>query len=287
MSTGAPSGQQPAAPVRFRRNAELLTNGQQKTLRGAFANLYEIPDDRGYEYFAGIHGLPMPISCENAHGTPYFLPWHRAYLYFFERALRDRAPNAGLVWWDWQTGPGIASRLPEPYRKATVGGKPNPLYSAKVSKLAIDQGKAGGVIVSAKTKREPDDLTELPSAEEVEDVLSRRQFKDFSGALEQLHGRVHDWVGGHMGMIPFAAFDPVFWAHHTMCDRIWRLWQLRNPGGGPPASLLDEALPPFRMTVRQTLSVTALGYDYAASTAAASVGARAASRSTAAAGASR
>jgi tyrosinase len=272
VSTGAPSGQQPAATVRFRRNADQLTSGQLKTLRGAFSKLYEIPDDRGYEYFAGIHGLPLPISCENAHGTPYFLPWHRAYLYFFERALRDRAPNAGLVWWDWETGPGITSKLPGPYLKASAGGKPNPLHSAKVSKLALEQGKKGGLVVGSKTKRETAGPTGLPSAEEVEDILSRPQFIDFSGALEQLHGRVHGWVGGHMGMIPFAAYDPVFWAHHTMCDRLWRLWQLRHPGSRPPASLLDEALPPFRMTVRQTLSVTALGYDYAASTAVAAVG---------------
>lgn len=274
MSTGAPSGQQPAAAIRFRRNADRLTTGQQKTLRETFSKLYEIPDDRGYEYFAGIHGLPLPKSCENAHGTPYFLPWHRAYLYFFERALRDRNPDAGLVWWDWQTGPGIRSKLPEPYLKASAEGKPNPLYSATVSKAALDDGKKDSLIVSRKTRRETLGPDGLPSAKEVEDALSRPQFIDFSRALERLHGRVHEWVGGHMTMIPFAAFDPVFWAHHTMCDRIWRLWQLRYPGGGPAASLLDEALPPFRMTVRQTLSVTALGYDYAASTASAPVGAR-------------
>jgi tyrosinase len=274
VSTGTPSGQQPAAPVRFRRNADRLTPEQLKTLRDAFITLYEIPDDRGYEYFAGIHGLPLPISCENAHGTPYFLPWHRAYLYFFERALRDRSPNAGLVWWDWQTGPGAKAKLPEPYLRANADGKANPLHSAKVSKLALEQAKGGGLVVNAKTKREVEGTTGLPSVEEVEDVLARKQFIDFSGALEQLHGRVHEWVGGHMEMIPFAAFDPVFWAHHTMCDRIWRLWQLRHPGSGPPASILDEALPPFRMTVRQTLSVTALGYDYAASSASAPVGAR-------------
>jgi tyrosinase len=274
MSTGSPSAQQPAAPVRFRRNADRLTDGQVKTLRKAHSALYAIPDDRGYEYFAGIHGLPLPISCENAHGTPYFLPWHRAYLYFFERALRDRAPNAGLVWWDWQTGPGRTSKLPEPYLRAKAEGKANPLFSAKVSKAALDQGRAGGLAVGAKTGRETAGPSGLPSRAEVEDALSRPQFIDFSRAVEQLHNRVHGWAGGHMGQIPFAAFDPVFWAHHTMCDRIWRLWQLRHPGSLPPASILDQALPPFRMTVRQTLSVTALGYDYAASTASAAVGAK-------------
>lgn len=277
MSTGTPAATSPSSPIRYRRNADQLTDGQLETLRASFQAMYEISDDRGYDYQAGIHGLPLPISCENAHGTPYFLPWHRAYLYFFERALRDRNPDAGLVWWDWQTGPDRPSRLPGPYRKARTGGKANPLYSAKVDKLALEQARRReGVVVPAKTKRETGPLESgppngLPSREEVEDVLARPQFVDFSRALELLHNRVHGWVGGHMGMIPFAAFDPVFWAHHTMCDRIWRLWQLRHPGQHPPAPLLDEALPPFRMTVRQTLSVTALGYDYAASTASAEV----------------
>lgn len=274
MTTGAPVSSQPSSPVRFRRNADRLTAGQTDTLRASFQTMYGIDDDRGYGYFAGIHGLPLPISCENAHGTPYFLPWHRAYLYFFERALRDRNSNAGLVWWDWQTGPERESRLPEPYRKARVDGKANPLYSAKVPKLALDQARGSGLRISATTKREIGGPVPLPSRDEVEDILQRSQFIDFSRALEQLHGRVHGWVGGHMGLIPFAAFDPVFWAHHTMCDRLWRLWQLRHPGANPPASILDEALPPFRMTVRQTLSVTALGYDYAASTASAEAGAR-------------
>ena len=269
MSTGTPSPQQPAAPTRFRRNADHLTSGQLTTLRNAFSAFYAIHDDRGYGYHAGIHGLPLPISCENAHGTPYFLPWHRAYLYFFERALRDRAPNAGLVWWDWRTGPKRESRLPAPYLKPASAA--NPLYSAEVPKLALDQGRAQGMSVSRKTRREPFGPSGLPSIGEVENVLARSQFLDFSGALEQLHNRVHGWVGGHMGMIPFAAFDPIFWAHHTMCDRIWRLWQLRHPGANPPAAILDQALPPFRMTVRQTLSVTALGYDYAAATASSAV----------------
>ena len=53
-----------------------------------------------------------------------------------------------------------------------------------------------------------------------------------------------------MGQIPFAAFDPIFWAHHTMIDRLWRLWQLAHPHAPCPPALLDDALPPFRMTVR-------------------------------------
>jgi tyrosinase len=66
-----------------------------------------------------------------------------------------------------------------------------------------------------------------------------------------------------MAEIPLAAYDPLFFAHHTMIDRIWRLWQLRHPTAGVPDDLLGEALPPFNITVAQTIDVTSLGYDYA------------------------
>jgi tyrosinase len=271
VATGSPRVQDPVAPVRFRRNADSLTAGQLELLRQAFEAVYAIGDDRGYAHHAGIHGLPLPIGCDNAHHTPFFLPWHRAYLYFFERALRDRVADAMLTWWDWRTGPGRPARVPQPFVRARISGKPNPLHSARVPKLALDQGRRAGMTVPGRTRREPGDPALLPTAREVRSVLELRDFLDFSSALEGLHDRVHVWTGGHMGLIPFAAFDPVFWAHHTMVDRLWRLWQLRHPGARPPGAILGEALPPFRMTVRQTLDVTALGYDYAVASAASPV----------------
>jgi tyrosinase len=100
-------------------------------------------------------------------------------------------------------------------------------------------------------------------------VLAQPDYNSFRGAVEQIHNNIHVWTGGqdgHMSQIPFAAYDPIFWAHHTMIDRLWRLWQLHHSGADPDAALLDQSLPPFRLTVRQTLDVTALGYDYASST---------------------
>jgi tyrosinase len=270
MATGAPTAQAPNSAVRYRREVRQLTRDQLKALRDGFSAMYDIADDRGYAYRAGIHGLPLPIGCDNAHGTPYFLPWHRAYLYFFERALRDQIETAMLTWWDWRRTPGPAPAIPDPYGQRNAGGKANPLYSARVSDQAIRQGRQSGMRMPQTTRREPGPARLLPTQDEVKDALERRDFLDFSSAAEALHDRIHVWVGGHMGQIPFAAFDPIFWAHHTMVDRLWRLWQLRHPGGRPPASLIDEALPPFRMTVRQTLEVTALGYDYATSSASAS-----------------
>src|SRR3954470_2388456 len=180
MSTGTPIAQQPAAPVRFRRNADRLTEGQLQTLRDTFQAVYEIDDDRGYAYWAGIHGLPLPIGCENAHGTPYFLPWHRAYLYFFERALRDQTPRAMLGWWDWRTGPDHPPAIPDPLRVRRIDGHPNPLASAEVSRLALQQGRQAGARVGRRTARDPGGASELPSADEVAQVLEIRDFLGFS-----------------------------------------------------------------------------------------------------------
>ena len=66
-----------------------------------------------------------------------------------------------------------------------------------------------------------------------------------------------------MSQVAAAAYDPIFWSHHAMVDRLWQMWQGRHPGESPPREILDKALPPFGMTVRETLSVPALGYDYA------------------------
>jgi tyrosinase len=262
MSTGTPRAQAVSTPIRYRRNAARLTPGQLKSLRDAFKAVQGIGDDRGYAYHAGIHGLPLPIGCDNAHGSVYFLPWHRAYLYFFERALRDQVADASLPWWDWQVGTDRPAQIPAEYSKKTVDRRPNPLASAAVSKLALQQG---GNRVPAKTVRAPGSpgAPSLPRVGEVKSLFALADFADFTDQVEGLHNRVHGWVGGHMGEIAYAAFDPIFWAHHCMIDRLWRIWQLRHPGSGPPAAILDEALPPFRMTVRRTLSVTALGYDYA------------------------
>jgi tyrosinase len=56
----------------------------------------------------------------------------------------------------------------------------------------------------------------LPTRDEIRRALLINDFLDFSTQIEELHGRVHVWVGGTMASILFAAFDPIFWAHHTM-----------------------------------------------------------------------
>ena len=261
MAVGTASSVQPVVALRHRRNARMLTAKQLADLRAAFTAAQAISDDRGYQAQAGIHGLPLPVSC--THNSPLFLPCHRAYLYFFEKALQDRVKGVTLTWWNWTTH--HDEGLPKAFTRAKApDGSPNSLRSSPIQK----SGRAGG---PARTFREPGQpgAPPLPSPQRVERVLRRSDFMDFQSAVEDIHNGIHVWVGGTMGSVPTSAYDPIFWAHHTMIDRLWRLWQLRHPNGGPPASLLHRALPPFGMTVRDTLDTDALGYDYASNTAAA------------------
>jgi tyrosinase len=277
MSPQPRSAGRPSA-IKWRRSVESLSDEQLERLRTAFRGVMQLKDDRGYWYHAGIHGLPLPDHCRVAHGTDLFLPWHRAYLYRFERALQDLGDRGvTLPWWDW-TSPGSQNgggTIPDAYARKRPGRKPNPLYSADVDPIALNQWShplnrpAPPFEYKAQTERFPGQASRLPTADQVRLILQIDDFREFSTAVEEIHGWVHVWVGGqrgHMGNVPLAAFDPIFWAHHTMIDRIWRLWQRRHPQSVLPAGLHTEALRPFEFTVGQVLDVGPLGYDYASAT---------------------
>jgi len=50
-------------------------------------------------------------------------------------------------------------------------------------------------------------------------------------SIEAMHNLIHSLVGngGHMGIIPYSAFDPIFWLHHTNVDRLFAIWQGLHP----------------------------------------------------------
>jgi tyrosinase len=246
------------APLSYRKNVVVLRGPQLAALRSAYSASMGVNDDRGWQHWAGLHGLPLPMYCQ--HHTPLFLPWHRAYLYYFELTLKDFEPTVTLPWWDWTSPWSHRVGFPVSYTVAEAGGKANPLTGGPINALARQQGGAGA---PGHTSRNPDDPANLPTAAQISELLGLGDFLDFQTQLESIHDDVHVWSGGTMAEIPYAAYDPIFFAHHCMIDRIWRLWQLRHPTAIVPADLLNEALPPFNITVAQTVSVNALGYDYA------------------------
>jgi len=264
-------GPQTRATLKLRESVSRLSAEQLAAFRAAIGGLLERSDNRGYQYFAGWHGVPDGI-CQ--HHNTLFLPWHRGYLYHFELALQDIDPDVTLPWWNWIVEPGI----PAAYDDVEVDGQPNVLHSMPVSPIGVARQDS----FPATTHRDPRDASltgpgpQAPPLREVrlrdrtvdalQWLMSATTHGEFTQRCWRLHDNVHVWVGGEMGDANWAAFDPLFWAHHTMVDRLWRIWQHDHPGAVPEADVIDQPmtfLKPPSFTVREVLDVAALGYDYA------------------------
>ncbi len=241
--------------IAIRPNAE---HANVAALQDAYEKMqaFSGSDNRSWIYWAAFHGFNRFECWHHARvgndEFPYdlFLPWHRAYLAFFDNAVRDQNPNAILPWWDWTSDASHQTGLPAAYTSGASSLQSGPLTAMN--------GQP-----ERRTTRNPGNPAELPSPEELDDLLDLTDFRDFSDQLQDIHDGIHGWVGGDMGSIATSAFEPVFWAHHTMIDRAWYLWQQRHGVTNIPVQYLDRALFPG-LTVQQVLDVRALGYDYAA-----------------------
>jgi tyrosinase len=163
-------------------------------------------DPNSWAYWTNIHVNRCP------HGIPYFLAWHRGYLYYFERQLRAVSGDAGLVlpYWDYYTNPDI----PAEFQSPTTG---NPLYVARTN---VNVAKA---------------LTMAPFASSVIN-FPRNWSNPFEPNLENApHNPVHDIIGGAMTTMQ-SPNDPVFWLHHSNIDRLWVAWLAAGGGRNMPLS---------------------------------------------------
>jgi tyrosinase len=259
-------------------------------LRDAYGKMQALSatDNRSWIYWSEFHGFDR-YDCWHHYrvgpgrGTQFaydlFLPWHRAYLASFDHAARDQNEDAVLPWWDWTSEASHQVGIPPGYAEPEVDGQVNPLASGPTPDMPDDPAR--------RTRRFPYPPSWLPSMDEprpelglqlsVNEVLDLPQFVDFSAQLQDVHDYIHGWAGGinpddpddggDMGNIGTSAFDPLFWAHHAMIDRLWYLWQLRWGTNNIPTDYMTKVLAPFPFTVRDVLDINELGYEYAVASA--------------------
>jgi hypothetical protein len=171
------------------------------------------PTDRcSMTYQAGLHyyhcyqpvpAVPPSARYPQIHGSSAFLPWHRAYLYYFERVVQSlsNAPHFRLAAWDWE----VNKNVPAAYNHwVTVAGMQG-------CQIVRDNGVA----------EVADPTGWLLSASSV----------DFQGSqygtgnsMDGPHDTVHRSIGDFMHRIEFSALDPIFSAHHANIDRFWEAW---------------------------------------------------------------
>ena len=210
--------------------------------------LTQSPDAPLYAgFFSGLQNLTPPAqpaglaesvwaTCE--HGTRFFFAWHRMYLYFFERVLREASgdPNFALPYWDYTNNvPDAAQPSNSPWvipaeftrrRLQTSSGIiPNPLFESR---------RTAGFGASVQLD---------PRWTNIDSSLALKDFSDFQGSIDDgVHGFIHCATGNRclapfIGLVPFSANDPIFWHHHTNIDRLWECWTEIN---GEAANPTDE-----------------------------------------------
>ncbi|HEV3091190.1 MAG TPA: tyrosinase family protein [Candidatus Cybelea sp.] len=195
----------------FSKNAKLVA-----AFRAGIKAMRELTDERNtnaYKYWHYSHWMPSGKPPEDMqavfnqckHKQSYFLPWHRGFLYFFEKTLREASGDIdfALPYWDYYKNP----ELPPIFTQETLkGGEPNPLYWP---------GRTGTTVTGLTFKAFADTVTVFPwgPGETFEDLTERNP-----------HDRVHGQVGGSMGRVPTAVADPIFWVHHCNIDRYWSAW---------------------------------------------------------------
>jgi len=255
--------------VLVRKNLSNLNPEQLNSFRNAMEKMMKIRDERGYNHIAGFHGAPDFYCWHHQRNrrtikrARLFLPWHRAYLKWFEDHLRDHNAGVTQCWWDWTAPLTRTGGIPKAYSEERIGNKRNPLYKFHIYVPRMNIPGMENISIDRDTFRDINWSIPLPTVDEIEKLYGIEDFGEFSDTLEDIHDNIHGWVGGTMSDILTAGFDPIFYTHHANIDRIWWIWQLRHGNSTMPLELLDVALPPFPYTVREVLNIYNLGYDYA------------------------
>lgn len=224
-------------------------------------------DHTSWAYQAAIHGtlIASPPSRFNQcrHGGWYFVSWHRAYLYYFERIVRAQVVvNGGagtwaLPYWDYDGG-GNHNTLPLAFRNPTrPDGTANPLFVPGRA-LTGNAGLPPGVTSPARAMSRPAFTGASEFGGGQTSALGR--FFGQTGRLEQTpHNDIHNMVGGIMLNPDTAALDPIFWLHHANIDRLWWLWQQSHPN--PTGSAWRNPSFPFVDVGGATAKATSAGVE--------------------------
>jgi tyrosinase len=233
------------------------------TYKAAVAAMKALPASNpiSWEAQAQIHNN----SCK--HHNWLWLPWHRAYLVYFERICRKVTGDNSfaLPYWNWNTHPAV----PDLFWDTTSS-----LYDPNRAIVQTDQADASyiGTSVLLNILNEPNFelfASSPPTSSDLHDDPDGIQ-----GMLEATpHNNIHVFVGCPGGdMCSFISpRDPVFYTHHCMLDCMWTHWNidLGNANTNDPSwtnfsitDFVDENGNPVTVSVATTVLFPILTYQY-------------------------
>lgn len=207
-------------------------------------------------------------TCQSHAGQNYnhFLPWHRMFVFYFERIVRNVSgrPDFTLPYWNYTSSdPAKRGIVPAQFRMPDdpVFG---PLYRPNRTSLA----NSGQPI----HQNQPGDVMDISAAMAAPEYSNVGSMQGFCRAIDSgIHGRIHVLTGTstNMGSVPYAGNDPLFWVHHANIDRLWASWN-RNGHRNPSTAdwsynqfvFVNELGQRVARPLRNFFGVLGLGYTY-------------------------
>ncbi|KAI3835066.1 hypothetical protein MKX03_020360 [Papaver bracteatum] len=290
--------------LRIRKPAHKYNSDDIAKFEAAIAKMKALPDNHPWSFKqqAAIHCTycngafdQLNTTTElQVHQSWYFLPWHRYYLYFWERILGKFIGDDtfAIPYWNWDSREGMS--FPKMYQKST-----SPLYDEARNTDHYNKLMDYGCPMKEEDcyRKKPDELItynlarilktfqgdnlKIPSLFMGNETRAGEESAG-GGSLEQLlHNGIHSWVGQpnspyhDMGNFVTASRDPVFFAHHGNVDRMWYIYtQLRMSSGETgtfkyESDWLDSAFVFYdenhqvvKVKVKNCLTPESLGYTY-------------------------
>ena len=205
----------------------------------------------------------------NSANEPWFLPWHRMFVYYFERIIRKVSghPDFTLPYWNYSAAGANHGIIPPQFRLTASS-----LYIGKRNVHTPSDDFANVNAGQAIDHYAPGILS-LSALAQCHYLKTSTAVRGFNETLDGgLHGNVHVYVGNedNMGDVPWAGGDPVFWMHHCNIDRLWASW---NKGGrknpttdagwmNQTFQFVDENGTLITATVKDFVSIARLRYQY-------------------------
>ncbi|MEV4440143.1 tyrosinase family protein [Streptomyces sp. NPDC049577] len=261
----------------------------------------------GWRFQTFIHGGAPDLGAATPrewgqcpHGGWFFLPWHRAYLHYFERIVRETirtevdvpsgweqdAADWALPYWnygrlaDGEDGPQSrrCRELPPAFRQKKMpdGTTANPLYRPD-REQGVNEGSfpdyaevnPGVAMASTVFATPPGVEGHNFGSGNIGDFWPKENWLSHVGYLENVpHNAIHGFVGGAMAFAS-SPDDPIFWLHHANIDRLWAAWVDQGNANTTddtwlttPYHLRDETGAPVRSDARAVLDTARLGYVY-------------------------
>ncbi|XP_059440002.1 polyphenol oxidase, chloroplastic-like [Corylus avellana] len=288
------------APLRVRPAAHLADKEYIAKYNKAIELMKALPadDPRNFLQQANVHcaycdgayhQVGLPDLDLQVHNSWLFFPFHRYYLYFYEKILGKLIgdPTFALPFWNWDSPAGMQMPAFFANPKSALYDSLRNANHQPPTLLDLDYN---GTDVASTTQDQLSSNLNIMYRQMVSNGKNAQLFFGSPyragdepdpgfGSIENIpHGPVHIWCGDNtqpnlenMGNFYSAARDPIFFAHHSNVDRMWTVW--KTLGGkrtdytdsdwlNAAFIFYDENAQPVRVKVKDCLDQSKLGYKY-------------------------